>query len=115
MENEDLITALHNLQQEIRRMRPVSLYQIRDNVAQTVVGPIITVHHAAAAVRHFTDLLQDKNTTLAAHPDDFDLVYLGLQDEESGTIDPLPKPEPALTGKAWRAMQNNQTDDNASA
>lgn len=86
-------------------MRNVELYQIRDLVGQTVVGPIITVKHQGAAVRHFTDLLKDKNTIIASHPDDYELVCLGYQNEETGAIDPIDKPTAVLTGTQWVYMQ----------
>jgi len=75
-------------------------------VGLTVIGPIITAHHPAAAVRHFTDLLGDKSTVLASHPEDYQLLRLGTQDEATGLIDNLLDPEPVLTGRQWKQMQD---------
>lgn len=87
-------------------MRTTKLFQIRDNVANSVVGPIISAYHEAAAIRHFTDLLKNPETTIASHPEDFDLMYLGNQEETTGEIDPLVGvPQIALSGSAWKSMQ----------
>lgn len=86
-------------------MRTTNLYQIYDAVANTVIGPIIVTYHPAAAVRQFTDLLRDPKTTLAAHPEDYELRYLGQQDESTGLVDGLTVPQAVLTGLQWKLSQ----------
>lgn len=87
-------------------MRTVMLFQIFDTVGQTVIGPIIPAHHQAKAIRDFTDILADPKTTLGTHPDDYELLQIGIQDEETGSLDPMVgRPEPVLTGKQWRIMK----------
>lgn len=86
-------------------MNAVNLYQIYDTVDQRVVGPIMTVRHEAAAIRYFTDLLRDEKTTIGQHPDDYKLILIGTQNEDTGIINGASEPLDALTGKAWRAMQ----------
>lgn len=112
MKNDRLpFTSLNELIHQLTRtwyvMRPVQLYQIRDLVGQSVVGPIITAHHPAAAVRHFTDLLADKNTMLASHPEDYELLHLGEQDETTGDITSM-RPNVVLTGVQWKQIQDSR-------
>lgn len=93
-------------------MRNTKLFQIFDTTGNTVIGPIITSHHEAAAVRQFTDLLKDQTTLLAKHPEDYELRWLGYQDEDTGTIDPTPaNTSIVLTGSAWAAMQERKAQD----
>lgn len=86
-------------------MRTLNLYQIRDLVSHTMLGEIMATYHEAAAIRSFTDILKNPKSILHSHPDDYDLIFLGYQDEESGTLDPLTTPQIILTGKAWNAAQ----------
>lgn len=88
--------------------RMIQLFQLYDLVAQQVIGPLIPCPHQAPAVRHFIDLLKDKNTTIAAHPADYTLLYIGMQEETTGILVPLSKPVAALTGAAWLASQTKE-------
>lgn len=88
--------------------RAIQLFQLYDLVAEQVVGPIIPCPHQAPAVRHFIDLLKDKNTTVAAHPADYALLYIGMQEETTGVLIPLNNPVAALTGAAWLATQTSE-------
>lgn len=88
--------------------RMIQLYQLYDLVAQQVIGPLIPCPHQAPAVRHFVDLLRDSKTVLAAHPADYALLYVGMQDETTGILVPLSRPQPTLTGAAWLASQNKE-------
>jgi len=84
----------------------VKLYQVYDTVGQNVLGPIITVKHDAAAVRIFTEALKDQKTALAQHPQDYVLLYLGTQDDDTGVI-VSEMPKTVLTGKQWKDMQGD--------
>lgn len=88
--------------------RMIQLYQLYDLVAQQVMGPLIPCPHQAPAVRHFVDLLKDPKTILAAHPADYALLYIGMQDETTGILVPLSKPVACLTGAAWLASQTKE-------
>lgn len=88
-------------------MRITKLFQIYDNVANTVVGPIISAPHQASAIRNFTDLLNDPKTTLASHPDDYKLLCIGEQDEETGIIVTWTTTDVA-TGTQWRIMNDQR-------
>lgn len=39
-----------------------------------------------AAIRAFSDLAKDKNTTVGAHPEDFTLYQLGEWNDQEGTL-----------------------------
>lgn len=86
--------------------RVIKLFQTKDTAAKTVIGPIIRAYHNAAAVRIFTDGLKDRNT-LGAHPEDYELIELGIQDEENGEIQGYDGgPVTIVTGKQWLTLQN---------
>lgn len=81
------------------------LYQVYDIVAGTVIGGIVQETNDAPAIRSFTDALRNKDSILAQHPEDYQLLLLGEQ-FSSGLINPLPNPEVILTGKTWKEMNN---------
>lgn len=78
-------------------MSTTKLYQIRDNVAQTVTGPIFAQRNDAAAGRMFGEALGNSNSSLSKNPEDYDLFTVGSQDESSGVI--TPHVELILTGR----------------
>lgn len=88
-------------------IRPTGIYQIRDTTAEMVIGPIMTMHHQAAAIRVFTDALKDTSTSLSKHPEDYELVYLGVQDEKTGEINETGAAMIVITGKQWKALQDS--------
>lgn len=56
------------------------------------------VPHTGASVRAFGDAVRGpKDSPLAAHPNDFELWYLGEYDDQSGEFDQL-KPERLARG-----------------
>lgn len=63
------------------------LYQIRDRVAGVVTGPIFPEYRDGAAVRQFADLVYAPQGPIKEHPADYDLICVGLQDDESGRIE----------------------------
>lgn len=81
------------------------LYQVYDIVAETVIGGIVQESNDAPAIRAFTDALRNKDSLLAQHPEDYQLLALG-ELFSSGQIVPLDKPEIILTGKTWKEMNN---------
>lgn len=86
-------------------MKNVHLYQIKDHIGHTMAGPIMTVMHEAAAVRYFMDMLRDNTTMIGKHPEDYSLVFLGYQDDETGAIDPRENPLTILKGSTWAEAQ----------
>lgn len=92
-------------------MRITTLYQVYDCVAQMVHGPILAQSNERAAVRMFTDALMNDKTSLGQHPEDYDLMEVGTQDEETGIITAAAAPRAILQGAQWKrtaeARNNN--------
>lgn len=93
-------------------MRNTNLYQLYDLTAEATVGPILPHNRDGAAVRMFHDILADKQTQPGQHPDQFELRFVGIQDEESGQVIGTGHlnhegvwvkqlPRTIATGKAW--------------
>lgn len=81
----------------------IKLYQVYDVKAETHFGPIIAVRHEKAALRIYYDALTDKQSNISKHPEDYNLVYLGQQDEETGLINS--EPETIMKGETWLNSQ----------
>lgn len=77
-------------------MRLVNIYQIYDNRAASMFGPIMTGNNEVAIARELADHTNNKETILGRNPEDFTLVKLGYQDQDTGLIDPLPSREHVL-------------------
>lgn len=60
------------------RMR---LYNVFDRPAETILGPIVAARTDAEAIRSFRALLVDEKSQLGSYPADFDLLFVGVQDE----------------------------------
>lgn len=98
------------------------LYQLYDNKAQHVAGPILIFPREAAAIREFHRLLSTEGTQAAQYPGDFDLLEIGTLDEETGMIRGMYTgdengimkqviPEPIATGRGWLESQNHRSSD----
>lgn len=81
------------------------LYQIRDRVAEMAIGPVLTAKRHPAAIRQFHSALADGRTSLSQHPADYELLYVGEQDEDTGAIYGAEKPVIVATGEAWVESQ----------
>lgn len=80
------------------------LYVIHDTVAEHIVG-FITVHkHDAAAIRMFVDVAAAPNSSIAAHPEDYQLVRVGYIDVS--TLKITTEHSVVLSGKAWAAARD---------
>lgn len=98
------------------------IYAILDKKAQALTGGLQLHRHEAAAVRVFSDIASDPQTTIARHPEDFELLCLGLlndedvYDEKNGvtpirsayTITATTRPTVVITGAAWKAAQKQE-------
>lgn len=81
-----------------------SLFVFFDKKAENFLGNIIqTERHPAPVIRQFHHLLQDKNTIIGQHPDDFTALHIGYI-EDDGTVIPI-APLIIATGSAWLAAQ----------
>jgi len=54
-----------------------NVYAVFDKLAQQVIGGLHLLANDAAAVRFFSDILQEPNSRLAGHPEDYELISLG--------------------------------------
>lgn len=80
-----------------------SLFIIYDLVAQNLIGQVVLERHPAPVIRLFHQLLADKNTQLAAHPKDYNVVHIGFIDDD-GQLTPI-APLTVATGEGWLAAQ----------
>lgn len=82
------------------------LYQLYDTKAGVVSGPILSANKPAPMVRSFNELLADKNTDPGKYPEDYQLLHVGEQDEETGIITPAEHgPATVATGTQWLEAQ----------
>lgn len=77
----------------------LKVFSIFDEKAQTFSRPMLMVHKGEA-IRAFQDVVADKSSMIAKHPDDYKLYCLGSFDDVSGKMEALDIPE----------FMNNATD-----
>lgn len=80
------------------------IYAIRDKVAEAF-GPLMTFPHDAPAIRAFSDVASDPQTQVGRHPDDFELMELGILDDQAAEIVSQAPARVVITGSSWRAAQ----------
>lgn len=78
-----------------------AIYAIYDNVAQCIVGVLMVFKHVAAAIRQFNDIASMGNNQISEHPEDFDLIELGVLNDRAEII-PTPSRTVIMTGKLWK-------------
>lgn len=78
------------------------IYAIYDLTARAIVGQLAMFRHDAAAMRFFSDVASQRETIVGMHPQEFELIALGMIDENQNVI---PNREKILTGEQWLAMQ----------
>lgn len=81
---------------------PKLIYAIYDNVAEAIIGGLHLHAHAAPAIRMFGDVATLPNSQIQLHPSDFDLLLLGVLNEDNSIS---PCKETILTGATWSAAQ----------
>jgi len=79
------------------------LYAIRDKVAESIGQQVWLFKADAAAIRFFHDVLSDAKSYPANHPDDYELVSLGLL-EDDGTF--MGSPSVIFTGTQWKQAKD---------
>jgi len=77
------------------------VYAIRDKVAESIGQQVWLFKADAAAIRFFHDVLSDSKSYPANHPDDYDLLALGVV-EDSGQITTDGCPSVIFTGTQWK-------------
>lgn len=79
---------------------------IIDKKANDFVGPPWLYRHEAQAIRQYGDLAQDQNTLIYRHPEDYDVVQLGVIDDDSLEI--TPGYRVIMTGEQYLATRTPQ-------
>lgn len=76
---------------------------VRDCKMEAYNAPF-TVATVGAAIRSFTDAVNDKDNKgdIAKHAKDFDLFHLGTYDDETGKIECFDQPKHILNGEGAR-------------
>lgn len=70
----------------------LKVFSIFDEKAKCYGQPFFMAHNGMA-LRAFSDLIQDKNTTPGKHPSDFKLYCLGTFEDNSGELSSLAQPD----------------------
>lgn len=68
------------------------MYSIRDAKAEIYNTPFFQKTHGEAE-RNFQILFNDEKSTISKYPEDFDLYYLGIYDDQTGLTKPLDTPQ----------------------
>lgn len=76
------------------------IFAILDTVANALIGGLLLHKHEAAAVRFYSDVATMKDSQIARHPQDFNLLQLGYLDDEHQLV---PDYRVVLTGENWLA------------
>lgn len=66
-------------------------FSVFDSKSEVYGAPYFN-QHPGVAVRVFTDLVNDPNTVIAKHPEDFTLFEVGSFDDSKGVMLPLGTP-----------------------
>lgn len=85
-------------------MRTTNLYQLFDTTAGCVAGPIILDKSAASVIRMFNGVLANRDILPGQYPEQFTLLFIGVQDDETGAITAV-RPSPIATGQQWLETQ----------
>nr|QJB18817.1 MAG: nonstructural protein [Microvirus sp.] len=78
-----------------------NLYMVYDLVAETLIGSVILELTDAPAIRAFHDALRTKESLLAQHPADYQLVSLGELNMETGVMVASDGYIVVATGQSW--------------
>lgn len=82
------------------------LYVIFDKVANAVAGPVMTYAHDAVATRAFMDIAGNKDSSLYQHVEDYDLLCVGVLDEEKCVVSECDEPHTIVSGVALKEMRD---------
>lgn len=83
------------------------IYSIRDAKAEYYCMPFFNSTHGEAE-RNFQMAMTDEKTTLSKHPEDYDLYYLGMFNDQSGKFDAVKTPEHVIKGIESIAQNNSR-------
>lgn len=77
----------------------INVYAIRDKVAESIGQQVWLFKADAAAIRFFHDVLSDVKSYPANHPDDYELLSLGMLDDDGSFMG---APMVIFTGTQWK-------------
>lgn len=93
----------------------IKIFGIRDKLANAIIGTLWLMRHEAQAIRTFTDIASDPQSSIAKHPADYELLELGhLTDNNDGIVGILSPGETGrvvLDGATWAATQQPRRAD----
>jgi hypothetical protein len=81
------------------------VYAIRDKVAESIGQQVWLFKADAAAIRFFHDVLSDGKSYPANHPDDYEMLALGVVDD-NGQISTDGCPSVIFTGTQWKQAKD---------
>lgn len=73
---------------------------IQDDLANDLAGPVILIRHDAEAIRYFGDVASHPESQVGRHVEDYQLVELGVLDDDLTIISGK---RTILTGAQWKA------------
>lgn len=82
------------------------LYVIYDTTAQDIIGLVQLHKHDTVATRMFQDIYNMEGSSLAKHPDDYELVCIGTLSDDGLTIDP--EQRVVITAKTLQTLQQQE-------
>lgn len=77
------------------------LYLMIDTVAQAVLGGVVRLRNDEVARRQFFDGLNDPQSPMHGHPQDYRLLKVGTIDDTTGIITGYDIPQEVANGKDW--------------
>lgn len=80
----------------------ISVYDVKAGAYNAPVSMI----SKAAAIRSFSDAVNDPKSDFAKHPEDYSINVVGEWDPVSGVLKPLSVPEPLITARECLAAVN---------
>lgn len=69
------------------------IFSIRDAKAEAYMQPFYS-QAKGAAIRAVADIVNDHQHPTGKHPEDYHLFHLGMWDDQTGTFELFPQPEP---------------------
>lgn len=86
----------------------LNAYSIFDSKAANYSPPFFMANHKLA-IRSFADIVNDRQTNICRHPEDFSLVFLGSFDDSVGVIEAIDH-QPLMTASAVKGPDGLDSD-----
>lgn len=71
----------------------LQIFAVYDKKSVAYANPFF-YHQKGQALRAFEDAVNDPQSPLSKHPEDFSIFHIGQWDDATGVITPLPNPVP---------------------